>query len=178
MSTFFGRWALGILGVLAMAPNVYAAEEALVTFTPIEPCRIIDTRIAGGPIADGTTQSFVVAGTKGFTQQGGAAGGCGIPSPGAVAVVINYTVVTPHSDPFAPFTVGGNLRVTPFGTEVPLASIINWQVGTIAIANGIATKICQGASCSSDITIQVDSFDGTTHGSANLVADVMGYYHR
>jgi hypothetical protein len=65
----------------------------------------------------------------------------------------------------------------PFGTAVPLGSIINWQVGTTAIANGIAPKSCQGASCSSDITIQVDSFDGTTHGSANLVADVMGYYH-
>jgi hypothetical protein len=173
MITLFGKLAFGVLGgVLAMASSVYA-QNAL--FTPIVPCRIIDTRNAGGPIPDGTTRSFFVAGTSGFTQQGGTSGGCGIPFPAAVAAVINYTVVTPVS-PFAPFPVGGNLRVTPFGTAVPLASIINWQAGTIAIANGIATKLCGAESCESDITIQVDSFDGTTHGSTHLVADVMGYY--
>jgi hypothetical protein len=173
MITLFGKLAFGVLGgVLAMASSVYAQTAH---FTPIVPCRIIDTRIAGGPIPDGTTRSFNVAGSSSFPQQGGAPLGCGIPFPAATAAVINYTVVTPVS-PFAPFSVGGNLRVTPFGTAVPLASIVNWQAGTIAIANGITTKLCGSVLCESDITIQVDSFDGTTHGSTHLVADVMGYY--
>ncbi len=79
--------------MLAIAPSVYAQttdesgrsyEPALTTdvrlptsvtvdlvFTPVTPCRIIDTRLAGGPIAGGTTRNFAVAGAAGFAAQGG-----------------------------------------------------------------------------------------------------------
>ena len=46
-------------------------------FVPVSPCRIIDTRLAGGRIAPGPggVRHFEVAGTTGFEAQGGQAGG-------------------------------------------------------------------------------------------------------
>ena len=135
-----------------------------VVFTPITPCRIINTNVAGGPIAAGTTRNFVVAGTSGFPAQGGTAGGCGIPFGIASAAVINYIAVNPAG--------AGDLRVTPFGTPMPLASIVNYAVPRLQRANGVATKLCSPIpSCATaDITIQADV------SAASLVADVMGYY--
>ena len=131
-------------------------------FTPVTPCRIIDTRVAGGAIAAGTTRNFLASGGP-YTTQGGSSGSCGIPFPAAVAVVINYVAVSPAG--------AGDLRVTPFGTAMPTASVINYAaVGGLAVANGVATSICGDISCVFDITIQADV--SATH----LVADVMGYY--
>jgi hypothetical protein len=183
----FRAWVLCVSGiVLALAASVYAQTtddsgqaglepvspgplnptNALVdvVFTPITPCRIINTTVSGGPISAGSTRNFVVAGTTGFAAQGGNVSGCGIPRGPAVAAVINYVAVNP--------TGAGDLRVTPFGTPVPLASVINYAaVPGLNIANGIATKLCSpGASCGFDITIQADS------SATGLVADVFGYY--
>ncbi len=129
-------------------------------FTPVTPCRIIDTRLAGGPIAGGTTRNFAVAGATGFAAQGGNAAGCGIPA-GAPAAVINYVAVNPAGP--------GDLRVTPVGTPVPLASVINYAaVGGLNIANGVATPLSTGAA--PHITVQADV------SATDLVADVLGYY--
>ncbi len=180
----------GVLGVsalvLALAPGVQAQEtedsartvESVfpgpaiptnplvdVVFTPITPCRIINTNLGGGPIAAGTTRNFVVAGTSGFPTQGGTAGGCGIPFGIASAAVINYIAVNPAG--------AGDLRVTPFGTPMPFASIVNYAaIPGLNIANGVATKLCSPIpSCATaDITIQADA------SATSLVADVMGYY--
>jgi hypothetical protein len=187
MTKAFPTWVLCVPGVvLALAASVYAqttdgSEQAEmeavspgplnptnalvdVVFTPITPCRIINTTVSGGPITAGSTRNFVVAGTTGFAAQGGNASGCGIPRGPAVAAVINYVAVNAAG--------AGDLRVTPLGTPVPLASVINYAaVPGLNIANGVATKLCSpGASCGFDITIQADS------STTGLVADVMGYY--
>src|SRR5258706_3819739 len=67
-------------------------SQADLVYTPVTPCRIIDTRLAGGPIAGGTTRSFRVTGTD-LSAQGGSATGCGIPSGPATAAVINFVAV-------------------------------------------------------------------------------------
>lgn len=187
MANIFKTWVPGVAAVvLALAASLHAQTtddpgqaavepvspgpmnptNALVdaVFTPITPCRIINTTVSGGPIAAGSTRNFVVAGTTGFAAQGGSASGCGIPRGPAVAAVINYVAVNP--------TGAGDLRVTPFGTPIPLASVINYAaVPGLNVANGVATKLCSpGASCGFDITIQGDS------STTGLVADVMGYY--
>jgi hypothetical protein len=168
------RTTLGLLaGMLALAPSVNAQTTGVLTvplnpavttvdllFTPIQPCRIIDTRLAGGPIGAGTTRDFVVAGAAGFAAQGGNAAGCGIPL-GAPAAVINYVAVGPAGP--------GDLRVTASGTPVPTASVINYAaLGGLNIANGVATPLA--AAVSPHITIQAD-VSGT-----DLVADVLGYF--
>src|SRR5262245_24623832 len=69
-------------------PRALGDPAADLVFSPVNPCRIIDTRLAGGPIAGGTQRSFVVTGSADFEAQGGTAGGCGIPD-GAAAVAVN-----------------------------------------------------------------------------------------
>jgi hypothetical protein len=150
--------------VLVPAPGVGmllpASPTVDVVFTPITPCRIIDTTIAGGPIDASETRDFAVAGIDGFAAQGGNAAGCGIPL-GASAAVINYVAVGPAGP--------GDLRVTAFGTPIPLASVINYaNVPGLNIANGVATPLAPGAA--PHITVQADV--SATH----LVADVLGYY--
>jgi hypothetical protein len=134
-------------------------------FTPVAPCRIIDTTVAGGPIAGGTQRNFLVAGAVNFPNQGGQPGGCGIPFGPATSVMINFVAVGPQGP--------GNLRAFAFGSPVPNASIINYaNVPLLNIANGIAVTICSPAqtTCDFDLTVQADA-SGT-----HLVADVVGFF--
>jgi hypothetical protein len=139
-------------------------SQADLVYTPVAPCRIIDTRIAGGPIAGGATRSFRVTGTD-LSPQGGSATGCGIPSGPATAAVINFVAVNPAG--------AGDLRITPYGTPMPTASILNYAaVPGLNIANGPAVTICDPTpgACSSDFTIQADG------AATQVVADVQGYF--
>jgi len=139
-------------------------SQADLVYTPVTPCRIIDTRIAGGTIAAGTTRSFLVTGTN-YSTQGGRATGCGVPFGPTTAAVVNFVAVNPGG--------AGNLRVTPFGSPMPLASIINFTAG-VNLANGLVVATCNpsSATCTSDITIQADV------SATQLVADVQGYFQR
>ena len=49
--------------------NSLGDSQADLVYTPVTPCRIIDTRLAGGAIAAGTTRSFLVTGTN-FSPRG------------------------------------------------------------------------------------------------------------
>jgi hypothetical protein len=137
----------------------YGDTNTDLAFVPLPPCRIIDTRVAGGQIAAATTRDFRVTGT-GFTGQGGIAGSCGVPV-GASAAFINFVAVNPAGP--------GDFRVTAFGTPVPTASFLNYAAVGLNIANGVDVAICQGV-CASDFTIQADA------SASHLVADVMGYF--
>ena len=151
----------------ALVTNAVGDTGADLVYTPTAPCRIIDTRLGGGTIAANTTRSFKVAGSTGFTGQGGNASGCGVPV-GATSAMINFVAV----GPVAP----GDLRVTPFGTAMPLASILNWAGGVagLNLANGLAVALCNPATttCTSDITVQSDA------SPIDIVADVQGYFRR
>ena len=141
-------------------------SQADLVYTPLRPCRILDTRKAGGALLAGTTRSFLVTGTD-LSAQGGNPAGCGVPYGPATAAVINLVAVSPAGP--------GDLRITPFGTPMPQASIINYAaVPGLAIANGPAVALCDPAvsTCSADITIQADA------SAVDLVADVQGYFRR
>ena len=63
-------------------------------YTPVVPCRIVDTRNAGGAISASSSRDFKVwVSSGGFTAQGGSATNCNI-SPDPVAVVLNITAVS------------------------------------------------------------------------------------
>jgi hypothetical protein len=143
-------------------PNILGSTQADLVYTPVAPCRIIDTRSAGGPIVAGFTRNFQVTGTD-LSLQGGSGTGCGVPFGPATAAVINLVAVGPAG--------AGDLRITPFGTAIPLASIINYSSG-LNLANGPAITLCDPASttCTFDFTIQADV------SATNLVADVLGYF--
>jgi hypothetical protein len=141
-------------------PNVLGDSGKDLVFTPVAPCRAIDTRAAGGRLTAGVSRDFDVAGT--LSGQGGVAD-CLIPFGPATAVVINIVAVDPLG--------AGNLAAWTFGGAVPTASVINYRAG-VNIANGLVLPICNpaGGSCAHDLTIQANVSD------AHLVADVAGYF--
>jgi hypothetical protein len=138
-------------------------------FVPVPPCRIIDTRLGGGPLGANETRAFEVSGVDGFAAQGGNAGGCSIPqgaaTPLAPSVVVNFIAVGPDG--------AGNLRAWEFGQPVPNASVINYaKVGGLNIANGVVVPIAGVSSAAQDLNIRAD-VSGT-----HVVADVTGYFTR
>lgn len=141
------------------------------TFVPLAPCRIIDTRNSGaGKMAAGETRNFQVAGVTEFGPQGGTLGGCGVPPgsavPAAAAVMINLVAVQAEA--------GGNLLAWPYGEPMPNASSINFQNLNPAmnVANGLIVPIAGTNLVPADLHIQV------RFSSTHVVADVTGYFTR
>lgn len=130
-------------------------------YTPITPCRIIDTRVAGGLIAADSSRDFnaVVGAGGNFSSQGGSATDCGTVTAGQAAVVINVTAVTPQGAGFA--------TVYPFGATRPLASSVNYTAGAI-VNNTIVSKLPNPLT-TKDFTIY-------TFAASDYVADIVGYY--
>jgi hypothetical protein len=143
--------------------NVLGDSQADLVYTPVTPCRIIDTRVAGGTLAPGLPRAFKVTGDTTF--QGGA--NCGIPFGPATSAMINFVAVSPAGK--------GNMQITPFGQAMPLASFINYSntAGT-NLANGLAVALCDpsAATCTNDVTLQANN------SAVDLVADVQGYFQR
>ena len=157
-----------------------ARAENLV-FTPLAPCRVIDTRQtgAGGPLVPNVTRNFFLRGPARNYQttpaQGGKSSGCGIPDLSADgglegnlarAVALNIVAVNPAGP--------GHLTAWPTNQQPPEASVINYGTAG-ALANGIALPLCDTESfnpCTSgDLSFQA------AVSSVHLVVDVVGYYH-
>src|SRR4029079_7491787 len=115
-------------------------------FVPVNPTRILDTRIFGGPIIGGTTRFVQVAGQN------------PIPSVGAGAVVMNVTATEPSETSF--------LTVHPDGTFPPNASNLNVVAGQ-TIPNHVTVKL-GGPTGAARIF--------NRFGSVHVVVDVAGYF--
>jgi hypothetical protein len=139
-------------------------QTDLVYVPLLAPCRVVDTRIAGGVLYPGIDRNYRVAGPT-FAAQGGNPGDCGVPFGPTDAVVINLVAVNPYG--------AGNMKGAASGTTIPPtgSSLLNYQLLTpnLNIANGVVLAVCQGP-CGNDIVLQ-------TNGSAtHIVADVLGYF--
>ena len=162
--------AIGLALVLGTAafgqerePYALGDTAADLVYSPLTPCRLIDTRLAGGALAGGTTRSFLITGTAGFDTQGGHAGGCGVPD-GATAVMLNFVAVNPAGP--------GDLRAFPYGQPVPTASVVNYAAVTgLNIANGVMVSLCDpnATACPFHLTVQADV------SATQIVADVLGF---
>ncbi len=130
-------------------------------FVPITPCRIIDTRLAGGQIPANGVRSYDVTAVSDYSFQGGDATNCsGAGAAGSfAAAAINFTVVTPAA--------AGYITAFPFLGTQPLAATVNYTAGDIR-GNYAVVKLDQGASVNE---LSVYSFAQT-----HLVADIVGYY--
>ena len=115
-------------------------------FVPVNPTRMLDTRIFGGPVFGGTTRFMQVAG------QGP------IPAVGAGAIVMNVTATEPSEVSF--------LTVHPDGTFPPNASNLNF-VGGQTIPNHVIVKL-GGPTGAARIF--------NRFGAVQVVADVAGYF--
>jgi hypothetical protein len=165
-----GRDAAHGLGV-----QLVGDSSAQLVYTPVPPCRIVDTRAAGagGALVPGGIRDFRVTGPGSLASQGGNPAGCGVPFGPATAAVINFVSVNPSG--------AGNLRAWAYSTPPvgpPGASIINYTTvpgATLNLANGIVVPLCDSdvTTCSNlDLRVRADA--SATH----LVADVMGYFER
>ena len=129
-------------------------------YTPVAPCRILDTRsTAAGAIAANATRSFIAINASNFTSQGGSSTNCGTLGLNATAVAINLTAVTPSG--------AGYATAYPFGTTQPVASSINYTAGAV-VNNALIVQIPNPLS----------SFDFTVYSFAQsqYVADIVGYF--
>jgi hypothetical protein len=120
-------------------------------FYTVAPCRVVDTRGPAGPwgspaLAANTSRSFQITGR------------CGVPSS-AEAIVVNVTVTDA--------TTGGNLRLYPTQSALPMASAINYRPSTPRANNG---SYALGSSGS--LSVRCDQSYGTTH----VILDVSGYF--
>jgi hypothetical protein len=129
-------------------------------YTPIQPCRILDTRnTAAGAIVADSSRDFVSINQSDYTAQGGSASDCGTLGVHAAAVAINLTAVAPDR--------GGYATVYPYGTTKPLASSVNYGAGEF-VNNGIIVQIPSPLT-TSDFTVY-------SYGTAHYVADIVGYF--
>jgi hypothetical protein len=127
---------LGAVEVLVPSPDS--------DFFTVSPCRLVDTR-PGAPLACNADHTFVLTGS------------CGVPS-GAKAVSANVAVDQPSS--------AGNLKVFPAGVIAPVASVLNYQTGSIVGNNAILRLNASG---------QVAVRCGPS-GSSDVIIDVNGYF--
>jgi hypothetical protein len=154
---------------LTFMATAYAEIGSLssdLVYTPITPCRILDTRLFGGgagtPIPAATTYSYAVGGLTSYATLGGSATDCGLLTPGLniAALAINFVVVSPSA--------AGYITAFPYLAARPTASTVNYTAGEV-VANSAVVKVSQ----SSSTWMSVYSL-ATTH----LVADVSGYYSK
>jgi hypothetical protein len=137
-------------------------------FTPVTPCRIMDTRNPGtksGILVAGSTRGFFGWNTN-FSEQGGtSASNCGsLDSKDNAAILVNFTVVTPDTGGF----------ITAFPADVldanrPLAATVNFTAGSV-VGNNATIKLNQTSS-SNDFKI-------FTTSNVHVVADIVGYYSK
>ena len=129
-------------------------------YTPVAPCRIIDTRnTAAGAIAANSTRNFVAFGISNFSSQGGSATNCGVNPLAATAVAINLTAVTP--------TAAGYATAYPYNTTQPVAASVNYAAGDI-VNNALIVQT-PNPIAAFDITLY-------TFASSHYVADIVGYF--
>jgi len=142
-----------VLGFLLAAAVMRAQDEGLL-FVPVTPCRVVDTRAAGGPfggptMAGGSTRSFAIPQSA-----------CGIP-PTAQAYSLNVTVVPKGSLSY--------LTLWPTGQTQPLVSTLNsW--GGIVVANAAIVPAGTGGAVSvyvtnlTDVILDINGYFDTSNG--------------
>lgn len=127
-------------------PNTASAGLA---FYPVTPCRLVDTRLATGPLGG---PSMPAGGTRSFPLLSST---CNIPSS-AQAYSLNFTAV-----PSGPL---GYLTVWSTGQAQPLVSTLNAPTGTVT-ANAAIVPAGSGGAISLYVT-----------NNTNMVIDIDGYF--
>jgi hypothetical protein len=146
-----------------MPPALGDFRDDLV-YTPINPCRIVDTRNAGGPLAANTTRSFEVDVAPGgnYVAQGGSNTDCGIPNDSVDAVTAAAITITVTQG-----TGFGFLTVWAVAFPQPFSSVINFNPGQTIAANPIVPVNPGGGA---DINV----FAGAA--GTQVIIDVVGYF--
>jgi hypothetical protein len=145
----------GGFGIAHAGGSTPSPSNVASSFTPITPCRVIDTRTGApigphvGPFTAGETATLTMAGTN---------GNCTIPNT-ATAIAANVTVLDG--------TVTSYLTMWPADVATPPnASTNNWTGGSAPLPNQIDVKL----SPIGQIKVRNDA------GTVNVLIDIVGYY--
>lgn len=125
-------------------------------FVAVAPCRIIDTRKAGGAIKAGSRTFDATLAS--YATQGGLAGSCNIPAY-AVSIQLNLGAISQDDKT-------SDIKGWATGTSEPTASLVNYNPSG-PVANMVTMPVNAGG-----------QFTLKTPGSAQVFADVAGYYQR
>jgi hypothetical protein len=142
-------------------PQVIGSTSGDLVFTPVTPCRIVDTRFQSVPARIGPDAGvyYYVTGTT-YAAQGGVATSCGIPtSPKPSAISINVATTNQSST--------GSVRVIATGAGNPNVSLMNYSpIQNLSNAAVVASYTGSGQE------IYVYSASAAT----DVVIDIMGYF--
>ncbi len=131
----------------------FVPDAAASMFTPLAPCRAVDTRKPegprGGPALGAAARSFALVGA------------CGIP-PDAKSVALNVTAVAPTHD--------GDLRLYAADTPAPVATAHSFRAGNTRANNAIAAVSSDGSAA---LAVQADMPVG---GAVDVILDVVGFF--
>jgi hypothetical protein len=140
------------------APNSLGQSSQDLVYTPVTPCRIVDTRLADeGPLAGGSSRTFDVDGSN-LAEQGGSLTGCGIPLAVAQAVTMTIVAVQPAG--------GGYLTAWGLGQMPTPSSVLNSAAGGV-IANTTIVPVVPGGG---------NDFSIFSRATTHVVVDVLGYF--
>jgi hypothetical protein len=122
-------------------------------FRPLAPCRIIDTRFAGGKIA----------GTRPYDLNTLPCGLSGIADGAIAALVVNVTILDTSEG--AP----GFLNVRPAGSS-QVTALLNWFIGSASaqVSNAAIVPVDQGAA--------VNDVEIVTSSPVHVIVDVFGMF--
>ena len=140
-----------------IAAKIGTAGSDLV-YTPLTPCRIVDTRLAGGPIPTNGSRSFAAFTATSFASQGGDGTNCNLPA-NVSALSVKITASRPVGD--------GYFTVYPSNEAKPLASSLNY-LANVDLSNESHFRLCRPA-CTSQFTVY-------SLLQSDVVIDVNGYF--
>lgn len=148
--------AINAVFLAGFAGHATAAVVTGLVYTPITPCRIVDTRVTGGPFAAQEARTYA---TNGAASQGG--GACTVYS-GTIPTALSLNVTVDATSLGSPTQVGFLNLLPQNGTNT---SWMNFSGGQ-TIANAGVASINQADG----------SFSIKTQNPANVVVDVFGYF--
>jgi hypothetical protein len=125
-----------------------AGTSSALAFYPLTPCRLVDTRIANGPLGGPTLAA-------GSTREFPLRSACNLPSA-AAAYSLNVTAIPQGALPY--------LTIWPSGQSQPAVSTLNAPTGTVAANAAIVPAGSNG-----DVTVYVA-------GTSDVAIDVNGYF--
>ncbi len=144
----------------AHAGKALGALTSDLVYTPIAPCRIIDTRLtAAGVIAAGTTRSFIGINGTSYTSQGGSATDCGTRPLVASGLMLHVTAATP--------ALAGFATVYASNTPQPATSNLQYSAGAI-VSSAVLAQIPNPP-----LLFQFTIFSSA---SAHYIVDIVGYF--
>lgn len=152
--------ALSGAGSKRVAARSLGDPDRDLVYVPVTPCRILDTRIAGGPIPANSFRDFDLTDVIRYAPQGGDTSNCNVGDKGSfAAAALNITVVTPNA--------AGYITAFPYLSSQPTAATLNYVAGDIR--NGLAiVRLDQSAA--------TNEFSVYSFAQTHLVADVVGYF--